>query len=101
MEFAAMEIAAPKCSVEDPGYNIELEDALGYPVLYLIDRVSAAGWSKREAFKALAEVIRNRALAYEENPDPEDAAFEIETSENTAGRLVDAFFDEGISRDER
>jgi hypothetical protein len=55
--------------------------------------VSAAGWSKREAFKALDQVIRNQALAYEEDADPEDAASAIEVSQNSADRLLKAFVD--------
>ncbi|WEZ84637.1 hypothetical protein P6U16_08715 [Rhizobium sp. 32-5/1] len=58
-----MDIATPKRSIDDDHYNAGLQEALDYPVLDLLDQVSAAGWSKREAFKALAEVIHNQPLA--------------------------------------
>ena len=72
-----MYIPAPKRSIDDPHYNVELQEALDFPVLDFVDRIGATGWNKREAFKALAEVIHNQALAYEQDPDPEDDASEM------------------------
>lgn len=71
---AIMDIPAPKCPIDHPAYNIELQEALDYPVLDFVDPTGAAGWNRREAFKALAKVIRNQALAYEHDPDPDDDA---------------------------
>ena len=81
-----MEIPAPKHPIDHPAYNADLQEALDYPVLDFVDRIGAAGWSKREAFKALAEVIRNQALAYEEDPDPEDDASELGEQTTIPGR---------------
>ena len=85
-----MDIPAPKRSIDEPEYNFELQEALEYPVLDLVDRIGAAGWNKREAFKALAEVIRNQALAYEHDPDPDDDAAEYGEAEG-AESLVEGF----------
>jgi hypothetical protein len=85
-----MDIPAPKRSIDDPHYNAELQEALDFPVLDFIDRIGAAGWSKREAFKALAEVIHNQALAYEQDPDPDDEPSEY-AGDESADRLVEGF----------
>ena len=76
-----MDIPAPKYPIDHHAYNADLQEALDFPVLDFIDRIGAAGWNKREAFKALAEVIHHQALAYEEDPDPDDDA--SETGEQT------------------
>ena len=87
-----MDIPAPKRSIDEPEYNFELQEALDYPILELVDRIGAAGWNKREAFKALAEVIRNQAQAYEHDPDPDDHPAEYGGPEN-ADQLVEGFVD--------
>lgn len=86
-----MDIPAPKRSIDDPHYNVELQEALDFPVLDFVDRIGAAGWNKREAFKALAEVIHNQTLAYEEDPDPEDDISEQRETDDSADRLVEGF----------
>lgn len=67
-----MNIPSPAQSIDHPDYNLSLQEAIDLPLLELIDQIGAAGWDKREAFKAIAEVVRNQALAYEDDPDPED-----------------------------
>jgi len=69
---AAMEIASPKTEVTHPDYGLSCEEALDIPARELIDGAIQAGWDPRTVYKALAEVARNQALAYEEDPDPED-----------------------------
>lgn len=67
-----MQIPAPKIQPDNPDYSLALQEALDLPVLELLDQIGAAGWSKRHAFNALIEVAKSQALAYEEDPDPED-----------------------------
>ncbi|TCM58209.1 hypothetical protein C8J36_101108 [Rhizobium sp. PP-F2F-G48] len=38
----------------------------------LIEDAVQAGWDTRTIFKALAKVAAAKAIAYEEDPDPED-----------------------------
>ncbi|WP_438748441.1 hypothetical protein [Pararhizobium sp. O133] len=87
-----MDIPAPKYPIDHHAYNFELQEALDFPVLDLMDRIGAAGWNKREAFKALAEVIRNQSLAYEHDPDPDDDPAEYGGPES-ADQLVEGFVD--------
>lgn len=88
-----MDIAAAKRSIDDPNYNKELQEAMEYAVLDLLDQIGAAGWNKRIALKTLAEVVRNQTLVYGEDPDPEDSASKIDTSGSDADRLIEAFVD--------
>ncbi|NHT78931.1 hypothetical protein G8E10_24845 [Rhizobiaceae bacterium CRRU44] len=67
-----MEITSPKIAADHPDYQISCEEALDLPARDLVDKAIQAGWSPRVIYKALQEVARNQALAYEEDPDPED-----------------------------
>jgi len=53
---------------------------LNLPVQDLIDNAVQSVWDTRTVMVALQSVAWNRAAAYEEDPDPEDAESEI--SEN-------------------
>jgi hypothetical protein len=91
---ALMKIPAPKRPISDPCYNAELQEALDFRVLDLIDQIALAGWHKREAFQALAEVVHSQALAYqalahEEGPDMQDTPSETDLSASTEFRGLD------------
>ncbi|MGI0526619.1 hypothetical protein ABY43_20915 [Rhizobium giardinii] len=53
----------------DPGYRSELQKALNYSIVDLIDEFTAAGWDKWETLKALTKVVCDHALAYQEDRD--------------------------------
>jgi hypothetical protein len=72
-----MEIRPPKQVKTHPDYGINCEEALDLPLQDLIDRAVQAGWDTRTVMVALQSVAFNRANAYEEDPDPEDADSEI------------------------
>lgn len=72
-----MDIQSPKHPKTHPDYAINCEEALDLPLQYLIDRAVQAGWDTRTVMVALQSVAFNRALAYEEDPDPEDDESEI------------------------
>lgn len=67
-----MEITSPKIAADHPDYGISLEEALDLPAAELVDKAVQAGWSPRAVYKALESVAKNRGLAYEQDPDPED-----------------------------
>ncbi|KQQ78110.1 hypothetical protein ASF70_02490 [Rhizobium sp. Leaf321] len=50
---------------------------LNLPVQDLIDNAVQSVWDTRTVMVALQSVAWNRAAAYEEDPDPEDAESEI------------------------
>ncbi|CZT36115.1 hypothetical protein [Rhizobium sp. 9140] len=66
------EIFSPKFTKDHPDYALECEEALDLPVQELIEDAVQAGWDNRTIFKALAKLAGAKALAYEEDPDPED-----------------------------
>ncbi|MBW9064538.1 hypothetical protein JNB71_14525 [Rhizobium herbae] len=56
--------------IGDPGYRTELQKALNYSIVDLIDEFTAAGWDKWETLKALTKVVCDHALAYQEEQQP-------------------------------
>ena len=72
------EIFSPKFTKDHPDYALEAEEALDLHVQELIDDAVQAGWDTRTIIKALENVAKAKALAYEEDPDPEDAPSETE-----------------------
>jgi hypothetical protein len=67
-----MNVPSPKHPKTHPDYAINCEEALDLPLQDLIDRAVQTGWDTRTVMVALQSVAFNRALAYEEDPDPED-----------------------------
>lgn len=67
-----MQISSPRHKADHPDYGLECQEALDLPARDLVDRAIQAGWSPRAVYRALEEVARNQALAYEEDPDPQD-----------------------------
>ena len=55
--------------IGDPGYRSELQKALNYSIVDLIDEFTAAGWDKWETLKALTKVVCDHALAHQEDRD--------------------------------
>lgn len=72
-----MNVPSPKHPKTHPDYAINCEEALDLPLQDLVDRAVQAGWDTRTVMVALQSVAFNRALAYEEDPDPEDDESEI------------------------
>jgi hypothetical protein len=72
-----MNVLPPKHSKGYPDYELDCEQALDLPLQDLIDVAVQAGWDTRTVIRSLETVARNRAIAYEEDPDPEDAESEI------------------------
>jgi hypothetical protein len=66
------EIFSPTFAKDHPDYALEAEEALDLPVQELIEDAVQAGWDTRTIFKALAKLAAAKAIAYEEDPDPED-----------------------------
>ena len=66
------EIFSPKFEKSHPDYELECEEALDLHVQELIEDAVQAGWGPRTIFKAIAKVAAAKAIAYEEDPDPED-----------------------------
>lgn len=56
---------------------MDCEEALNSPLQDLIDDAVQAGWDMRTVIVALQSAASNRAIAYEEDPDPEDEESEI------------------------
>lgn len=67
-----MKISAPRLQPDHPDYALECQEAIDLATRDIVDRAVAAGWKPRTIYKSLEEVARNQALAYEEDPDPED-----------------------------
>ncbi|WLR90954.1 hypothetical protein [Shinella zoogloeoides] len=67
-----MDILAPRHLPDHPDYNLDCQEALDLAVRDLVDQAVQKGWSTREVLRALKSVAENQALAYEEDPDPED-----------------------------
>jgi hypothetical protein len=65
-----MEVAAPQHEADHEDYGLECQEALDLPLAELIDKVRAAGWEPRQVYRAVGELARVQALAYEEDPDP-------------------------------
>lgn len=72
-----MNVPSPKHPKTHPEYATSCEEALDLPLQDLIDRAFQAGWDTRTVMVALQSVAFNRAIAYDEDPDPEDAESEI------------------------
>ncbi len=60
--------------IGDPGYSTELQKALNYSIVDLIDEFTAAGWDRWETLKALTKVVCDHALAYQEDRDQRPTA---------------------------
>jgi hypothetical protein len=54
--------------------------ALDLPVQELIDQAAQSGWDMRTVIEAIEKVAREKALVYEEDPDPEDDSSDIDPS---------------------
>lgn len=52
----------------DPDSSAELQKALDYSIVDLIDEFTAAGWDRWETLKALTKVACGHALAYQPSP---------------------------------
>ena len=65
-----MDIAAPSHQPETEDYLLECQEALDLPLAELVDKAIGAGWEPRRVYKAVEELARMQALAYEEDPDP-------------------------------
>lgn len=67
-----MNIASPTYDRAHPDYDLACEEALDLPLQDLIDQAAQAGWDTRRVIAAIGSVSANKAIAYEEDPDPED-----------------------------
>ena len=67
-----MNIPSPRSTIDHPNYNLDCQEAIDLPVRDLVDQAVQKGWNTREVLKALKEVADAQAIAYEEDPDPED-----------------------------
>jgi hypothetical protein len=74
------EIFSPRFAKNHPDYTLECEEALDLHVQELIDDAVQAGWDTRTVIEALENVAKAKALAYEEDPDPEDEPGETDPS---------------------
>lgn len=68
------EIFSPRFAISHPDYALEAEEALDLHVQMLIDDAVQAGWDTRTVIKAMENVAKAKALAYDEDPDPADDA---------------------------
>jgi hypothetical protein len=73
-----MDVFSPKHPKSHFDYSLECEEALDLPLQELIDIAVQAGWDTRTVIKALESVAQNKAIAYEQDPDPEDDPSEAE-----------------------
>lgn len=67
-----MNIPPPTVDRKHPDYALACMNALDLLVQDLIDRAAQAGWDTRLVIAAIESVAANKAIAYEEDPDPED-----------------------------
>ena len=67
-----MNISPPRHAPDNPDYGLECQEAIDLAARDWVDMAGSAGWASRAVYKALEEVARNQALAYEEDPDPAD-----------------------------
>lgn len=65
-----MEILKPSRTAPDEDYQLECKEALDLPLADLIDQAVTIGWDPRQVYKAVEELARMQAIAYEEDPDP-------------------------------
>lgn len=72
-----MNVPSPEHPKTHHDYAINCEEALDLPLQDLIDRAAQAGWNTRTVIVALHSLAWNRAIAYEEDPDPENGKGEI------------------------
>lgn len=63
-------ILSPRNAPDYADYSIECQEALDLALAGLIDQAIIAGWQPREVYKAVGELAKAQALAYEEDPDP-------------------------------
>ncbi|MDW5312980.1 hypothetical protein [Rhizobium sp. PL01] len=85
-----MVIVGPTHSPDEPEYEFECQRALELEVLDLVDKAGQAGWETGAAFRALAEIVVNQALAYEQDP-AEDAVGTEDGRYLSAEKLVASF----------
>jgi hypothetical protein len=69
-----MPIDPPELATDDPAYDAALRKSVELALMQVIDEVSRAGWNTRRTYPAVQEVIAYQAKAYEEDPDPVEAA---------------------------
>ncbi|WP_425624919.1 hypothetical protein [Agrobacterium radiobacter] len=67
-----MKIEGPRHKPDNADYDLECQEAMDVAARDLVDLAVQAGWSPRVVYKALEEVARNQAMAYEADPDPAD-----------------------------
>lgn len=72
-----MNVSSPKHPKTHPEYASNCEEALELPLQDLVDDAVQAGWNTRTVLVALQSLAWNRAIAYEEDPNPEDGKGEI------------------------
>ena len=65
-----MNISTPRHETAYPDYSLECEEALDLPLADLIDKAIGSGWEPRHVYKAVEQLAKMQALAYEEDPDP-------------------------------
>jgi hypothetical protein len=75
-----MPVTAPTFAYNHPDYTLECEVALDVHVQEIIDDAAQAGWDTRTVIRALEEVAKAKAIAYGEDPDPEDDASETDAT---------------------
>jgi hypothetical protein len=87
-----MVIVGPTHSPDEPEYEFECQRALELAVLDLVDQAGQAGWETGAAFRALAEIVGNQALAYEQDLDPAEDAVETDDGRSlSAEKLLSSF----------
>jgi hypothetical protein len=65
-----MDIAEPRHAANNDDYVLECQEALDLPLADFVAKAIEAGWEPRAVYKAVEELARMQALAYEEDPDP-------------------------------
>jgi hypothetical protein len=90
-----MVIVGPTHSPDEPEYEFECQRALELAVLDLVDQAGQAGWETGTAFGALAEIVGNQVLAYEQDLGPTEDAVETEDGRYPFAAKLDCSFVSG------
>jgi len=73
-----MQIPAPTHIIGDTNRSLECEQHFAAPIRDLLDQAGVAGWTAREVFIAIEEVVKDLRSAYKDDPDPADTSTETQ-----------------------
>ena len=74
-------------NVSDVDRKIELEEQIDALLADLIDQFVVAGYGTVETIKAMHEVLDNRRLAYDRDPDPAEDTYIPEPANDWPGAV--------------